>query len=174
MLCGRREEVCWRLLLGCREPPTSEHNSLGQSLCPACEVFAPAELLLLVSRVLAACLLFPGWGISPPISPLLLGTIIEAILREKLNHYEVYCCLCGAGSLRPQSCEIFFAIKCLERIAGWCCCCPHTIRQKKLSVVAKAGYRYDAESLKAWAVLWVLKKGSSALLHEEPLANTPS
>lgn len=183
MQCGRREEVCWGLLLGRREPLASEHNSLGQSLCPACKVFALAELLFfLVSLDLAACLLFPGWGIEdgnlghcPSDRGLLLGTIVETIflLREKLSHYETYCCQCGTGRLRPQSCEIFFAVKCSGRIAGWCCCCPHTIRQRKLSVVTKAGCRYDAESLKAWAVLSVLKKGSSALLHEEPLANTP-
>lgn len=69
--------------------------------------------------------------------------------------------------------RFFFAIKCSGRIAGWCCCCPHASRQRKLSVVAKAGCRCDAESLEAWAVLWVLKKGGSALLHEEPPANTP-
>lgn len=63
MLWGRREEVCWRLLLGHREPPSSEHSSLGQSLCPVCEVFALAELpFLLVSLVLTACLPFPGWS----------------------------------------------------------------------------------------------------------------
>lgn len=30
------------------------------------------------------------------------------LLREKLSQYEAYCCLRGAGRLRPQCCEILF------------------------------------------------------------------